>query len=79
MLHHASPWIVKHGLFGLCAMKCASRVDTIIWPRPIDGTIPNRATIEALTAALDLGASTPMESRACKCDIVLRNGLGRYT
>lgn len=46
--------------------------DPMIWQCPIVRTIPDRAAIEMLVAALDMQATIPMDARAYKFDIVLR-------
>lgn len=46
--------------------------DPLIWLCPIVRTIPNKAAIETLIAALDMQATIPMDARAYKFDIVLR-------
>lgn len=46
--------------------------DPMIWQCPIVKTIPDKAAIEQLVAALDRHATTPMDSLAYKFDIVLR-------
>ena len=46
--------------------------DPMIWKCPIVRTIPDRAAIETLIAALDMDATIPMDARAYKFDIVLR-------
>ena len=46
--------------------------DPMIWKCPIVRTIPDRAAIEGLIAALDMESTIPMDSRAYKFDIVLR-------
>jgi protocatechuate 3,4-dioxygenase beta subunit len=46
--------------------------DPMIWKCPIVLTIPDRAAIEQLVAALDWSATIPMDARAYKFDIVLR-------
>ncbi len=46
--------------------------DPLIWLCPIVRTIPDRAPIETLIAALDMQATIPMDARAYKFDIVLR-------
>jgi protocatechuate 3,4-dioxygenase beta subunit len=46
--------------------------DPMIWQCPIVKTIPDRAAIEQLVAALDRQATVPMDSLAYKFDIVLR-------
>ena len=44
----------------------------MIWQCPIVKTIPDRAAVETLIAALDMQATIPMDARAYKFDIVLR-------
>jgi protocatechuate 3,4-dioxygenase, beta subunit len=46
--------------------------DPMIWQDPIVATIPHKAGIEQLIAALDREATLPMDSLAYKFDIVLR-------
>ena len=46
--------------------------DPLIWKCPIVRSIPDRAAIETLIAALDMQATIPMDARAYKFDIVLR-------
>jgi protocatechuate 3,4-dioxygenase beta subunit len=46
--------------------------DPMIWQCPIVSTIPDRAAIEQLVAALDRNNSLPMDATAYKFDIVLR-------
>ncbi|MGE0503075.1 MAG: protocatechuate 3,4-dioxygenase subunit beta [Rhizobiaceae bacterium] len=46
--------------------------DPLIWRCPIVKTIPDKAAIETLVAALDMEATIPMDARAYKFDIVLR-------
>ncbi|GAA4125608.1 protocatechuate 3,4-dioxygenase subunit beta [Aminobacter aganoensis] len=46
--------------------------DPLIWLCPIVRTIPDRAAVETLIAALDMQATIPMDARAYKFDIVLR-------
>lgn len=46
--------------------------DPMIWKCPIVMTIPDRAAIEQLVAALDWQATIPMDARAYKFDIILR-------
>ncbi|WP_427023604.1 protocatechuate 3,4-dioxygenase subunit beta [Aureimonas ureilytica] len=46
--------------------------DPMIWQCPIVKTIPDRAAIDQLVAALDRHATIPMDSLAYKFDIVLR-------
>ncbi|MBM6594845.1 protocatechuate 3,4-dioxygenase subunit beta [Microvirga pudoricolor] len=46
--------------------------DPMIWQCPIVRTIPDKAAIEQLVAALDRNATLPMDAMAYKFDIVLR-------
>lgn len=46
--------------------------DPMIWKCPIVKTIPDKAAIEQLVAALDMNNTIPMDARAYKFDIVLR-------
>ena len=46
--------------------------DPMIWQCPIVRTIPDKAAIDQLVAALDRQATIPMDSLAYKFDIVLR-------
>jgi protocatechuate 3,4-dioxygenase beta subunit len=46
--------------------------DPMIWKCPIVQTIPDKAAIKQLVAALDWGNTIPMDARAYKFDIVLR-------
>jgi protocatechuate 3,4-dioxygenase beta subunit len=46
--------------------------DPMIWQCPIVNTIPDRAAVEQLVAALDRSNTLPMDSLAYKFDIVLR-------
>ncbi|MEP7452351.1 protocatechuate 3,4-dioxygenase subunit beta [Phyllobacterium sp. SB3] len=46
--------------------------DPMIWNCPIVKTIPDKAAIEQLIAALDMNNTIPMDARAYKFDIVLR-------
>jgi protocatechuate 3,4-dioxygenase beta subunit len=52
--------------------------DPLIPICPIVRTIPDKRAIEALTATLDMGSTTPMDSRAYKFDIVLRGRRQTY-
>lgn len=52
--------------------------DPLIPLCPIVRTIPDKRAIEALTAVLDMGSTTPMDSRAYKFDIVLRGRRQTY-
>ncbi|AWC21127.1 protocatechuate 3,4-dioxygenase subunit beta [Aminobacter sp. P9b] len=46
--------------------------DPLIWLCPIVRTIPDRAAVETLIAALDMQSTIPMDACAYKFDIVLR-------
>ena len=46
--------------------------DPMIWNCPIVRSIPDKAAIEQLIAALDMNNTIPMDARAYKFDIVLR-------
>jgi protocatechuate 3,4-dioxygenase, beta subunit len=46
--------------------------DPMIWNCPIVRSIPDKAAIEQLVAALDMNNTIPMDARAYKFDIVLR-------
>lgn len=46
--------------------------DPMIWNCPIVRSIPDKAAIEQLVAALDINNTIPMDARAYKFDIVLR-------
>ncbi|MGN6144664.1 MAG: protocatechuate 3,4-dioxygenase subunit beta, partial [Mesorhizobium sp.] len=46
--------------------------DPMIWQCPIVSTIPDRAAVEQLVAALDRNNTLPMDALAYKFDIVLR-------
>ena len=46
--------------------------DPMIWKCPIVQTIPDKAAVEQLVAALDWANTIPMDARAYKFDIVLR-------
>ncbi|HET7409376.1 MAG TPA: protocatechuate 3,4-dioxygenase subunit beta [Paracoccaceae bacterium] len=46
--------------------------DPMIWQCPIVATIPDRAAVEQLVAALDRANTMPMDALAYKFDIVLR-------
>jgi protocatechuate 3,4-dioxygenase beta subunit len=46
--------------------------DPMIWQDPIVATIPDKAAIEQLVAALDRQNTLPMDALAYKFDIVLR-------
>jgi protocatechuate 3,4-dioxygenase, beta subunit len=73
-------WRPAHIHFSLFGHGFAQRLitqmyfegDPLIWKCPIVKTINDRAAIEGLTAALDMNATIPMDSRAYKFDMVLR-------
>lgn len=64
--------IFGHGFAQRLITQMYFEGDPHIWICPIVSTIPDRATIEQLVAALDMANSVPMDSRAYKFDIVLR-------
>ena len=73
-------WRPAHVHFSIFGSGFAQRLvtqmyfegDPLIWKCPIVRTIPDRAAIETLIAALDMEATIPMDARAYKFDIVLR-------
>ena len=73
-------WRPAHIHFSLFGHAFAQRLitqmyfegDPMIWQDPIVSTIPDKAAIEQLVAALDRKATLPMDSLAYKFDIVLR-------
>ncbi len=76
----ANDWRPSHIHFSIFGHSFMQRLitqmyfegDPMIWQCPIVGTIPDRAAIETLVAALDMQATIPMDARAYKFDIVLR-------
>jgi protocatechuate 3,4-dioxygenase beta subunit len=64
--------IFGHGFAQRLITQMYFEGDPMIWQCPIVRTIPDRAAIERLVAALDMEATIPMDSRAYKFDIVLR-------
>jgi protocatechuate 3,4-dioxygenase beta subunit len=64
--------IFGHGFAQRLITQMYFEGDPMIWQCPIVGTIPDRAAIERLVAALDMEATIPMDARAYKFDIVLR-------
>lgn len=76
----ANDWRPSHIHFSVFGHSFAQRLitqmyfdgDPLIWQCPIVKTIPDRAAIETLIAALDMQATIPMDARAYKFDIVLR-------
>jgi protocatechuate 3,4-dioxygenase beta subunit len=73
-------WRPAHIHFSVFGQAFAQRLvtqmyfegDPMIWQCPIVSTIPDRAAIEQLVAALDRNATLPMDALAYKFDIVLR-------
>ena len=76
----ANDWRPAHIHFSVFGHGFAQRLitqmyfegDPMIWQCPIVRTIPDKAAIETLIAALDMQATIPMDARAYKFDIVLR-------
>jgi protocatechuate 3,4-dioxygenase beta subunit len=64
--------IFGHGFAQRLITQMYFEGDPMIWKCPIVLTIPDRAAIEQLVAALDWSATIPMDARAYKFDIVLR-------
>lgn len=64
--------IFGHGFSQRLITQMYFEGDPMIWKCPIVLTIPDRAAIEQLVAALDWSATMPMDARAYKFDIVLR-------
>ncbi|MBA4797754.1 MAG: protocatechuate 3,4-dioxygenase subunit beta [Rhizobiales bacterium] len=64
--------IFGHGFSQRLITQMYFEGDPMIWKCPIVLTIPDRAAIEQLVAALDWSATIPMDARAYKFDIVLR-------
>jgi protocatechuate 3,4-dioxygenase beta subunit len=64
--------IFGHGFAQRLITQMYFEGDPMIWQCPIVRTIPDRAAIERLVAALDMEATIPMDARAYKFDIVLR-------
>ncbi|MFD2236016.1 protocatechuate 3,4-dioxygenase subunit beta [Aureimonas populi] len=73
-------WRPAHIHFSIFGQAFAQRLitqmyfegDPMIWQCPIVQTIPDRAAVEQLVAALDRNATIPMDSLAYRFDIVLR-------
>jgi protocatechuate 3,4-dioxygenase beta subunit len=73
-------WRPAHIHFSVFGQAFAQRLvtqmyfegDPMIWQCPIVSTIPDRAAIEQLIAALDRNGTLPMDALAYKFDIVLR-------
>ncbi len=64
--------IFGHGFAQRLITQMYFEGDPMIWKCPIVKTIPDRAAVEQLVAALDMNNTIPMDSRAYKFDIVLR-------
>ncbi|MFN3635829.1 MAG: protocatechuate 3,4-dioxygenase subunit beta [Rhizobium rhizophilum] len=64
--------IFGHGFSQRLITQMYFEGDPMIWKCPIVLTIPDRAAIEQLVAALDWSATIPMDARAYKFDMVLR-------
>jgi protocatechuate 3,4-dioxygenase beta subunit len=64
--------IFGHGFAQRLITQMYFEGDPMIWQCPIVRTIPDRAAIERLVAALDMEGTIPMDARAYKFDIVLR-------
>ncbi len=64
--------IFGHGFAQRLITQMYFEGDPLIWKCPIVRTIPDKAAIEQLVAALDMEATIPMDARAYKFDIVLR-------
>ncbi len=64
--------IFGHGFSQRLITQMYFEGDPMIWKCPIVLTIPDRAAIEQLVAALDWSATIPMDARAYKFDIILR-------
>lgn len=64
--------IFGHGFAQRLITQMYFEGDPMIWQCPIVKTIPDKAAIERLVAALDMNAAIPMDMRAYKFDIVLR-------
>jgi protocatechuate 3,4-dioxygenase beta subunit len=64
--------IFGHGFAQRLITQMYFEGDPMIRQCPIVRTIPDRAAVERLVAALDMEATIPMDARAYKFDIVLR-------
>lgn len=64
--------IFGHGFSQRLITQMYFEGDPMIWKCPIVMTIPDRAAIEQLVAALDWQGTIPMDARAYKFDIILR-------
>ncbi|UVF17532.1 protocatechuate 3,4-dioxygenase subunit beta [Microvirga terrae] len=64
--------IFGHAFAQRLITQCYFEGDPMIWQDPIAMTVPDRAAVEQLIAALDRQNTLPMDSLAYKFDIVLR-------
>ncbi|MGH6859119.1 MAG: protocatechuate 3,4-dioxygenase subunit beta [Phyllobacterium sp.] len=64
--------IFGHGFSQRLITQMYFEGDPMIWQCPIVRTIPDKAAIEQLVAALDMNNAIPMDARAYRFDIVLR-------
>lgn len=78
--NNGNDWRPAHIHFSVFGQGFAQRLitqmyfegDPMIWLCPIVDVVPHKEGIESLIAALDMGSTIPMDSRAYKFDIVLR-------
>ena len=64
--------IFGHAFAQRLITQCYFEGDPMIWQDPIAMTVPDKAAVEQLIAALDRQNTLPMDSLAYKFDIVLR-------
>ena len=64
--------IFGHAFAQRLITQCYFEGDPMIWQDPIAMTVPDRAAVEQLIAALDRQNTLPMDALAYKFDIVLR-------
>lgn len=64
--------VFGHGFVQRLITQMYFEGDPMIWNCPIVRSIPDKAAIEQLVAALDMNNTIPMDARAYKFDIVLR-------
>lgn len=64
--------VFGHGFVQRLITQMYFEGDPMIWNCPIVRSIPGKAAIEQLVAALDMNNTIPMDARAYKFDIVLR-------
>jgi protocatechuate 3,4-dioxygenase beta subunit len=78
--NNVNDWRPAHIHFSIFGHAFAQRLitqmyfegDPMIWQCPIVKSVPSRAAVESLVAALDREAALPMDALAYKFDIVLR-------